>query len=1088
MTALPPGLARLQPGVVFREADLGGAEPKSARLEPGEPGSWIGKPLALALFLLAVSPLRAADLLDPATWRALPSDGVTLAISADRDGQGDPALRLDYDFHGKAGWAAARRIVEINLPAAWELRFSLSGQGPSNHLEVKLLDARENVYWHVLRNVVWPAEAEPVRIKERQVSFAWGPDSAAPPPLTRIAELELTVTAATGGQGTVWISGLEVVPREAASPNPKAVDIVPGEPDATGGQEIAIDLHGLTELGGLTLRWEPGKTPGRVALEISEDGQTFQPVRKAEPRGAARSDFYLPDAEARAVRLRLREPGPAGFGLSGVEVRPLEVGASRNAFVSMLAAEAPRGAYPRAYLNEQSYWTVVGVDQDPVEALFSEDGAIELAERYSLEPFVRLDDPAEEGSGGRLFSWADANIEQTLAEGYLPIPSVSWDVPAEQPALRLAITALAAPVSGGSALLARYRLENRSDRRRSGQLQLAARPFQVNPPQQFLNDPGGFSRLSHVACVDGGLAIEGAPSLFLSPAARCGAMTFDEGSPFERLTLGTVPDRTEVDDAEGQATGILGWRFDLAPGEAFEVVAAGGSNREARGPAEGLARGGAERFAKLEEQVAAAWRQRLDRVVLDLPPAAGAIARTIRSSLAWVLIHRHGVALQPGSRAYARSWIRDGALSGVALLRLGEIDAAREFVEWFAGFQAADGTVPCCVDRRGADSVPEHDSHGEFIHLIAEVYRYGRNRAWGEKMLPAVERAVDHLEVLRQSRRTEAWRGKDAFGLLPESISHEGYSAKAVHSYWDDFFAYRGFDDAVELARALGHEDLATAWGARRDEFRTDLLASIEKTRARAGLRTLPGSVELADLDSTATTIALDPGGLLSYLPRRALDATFESFFAELSARRSGAKEWEVYTPYEIRHVGAFLRLGWRKPALSALDFYLGDRRPLAWNQWPEVVSRDPRAARFIGDMPHGWVATDFIRSALDLFAYERRADEALVLAAGVPAAWLDPTEGRPGGIAVHGLRTPWGGLTYHLTRQGAGVRYEIEGKGLDLPPGGIVLSWPLDGRVGSVQVNGAPAAIRPDGTFTLRQLPATVDLFKLQEGKGFQP
>ena len=74
-------------------------------------------------------------------------------------------------------------------------------------------------------------------------------------------------------------------------------------------------------------------------------------------------------------------------------------------------------------------------------------------------------------------------------------------------------------------------------------------------------------------------------------------------------------------------------------------------------------------------------------------------------------------------------------------------------------------------------------------------------------------------------------------------------------------------------------------------------------------------------------------------------------------------------------------------PAL--LDFFLAGRRPAAWNQWAEVVGRDPRELRFIGDMPHGWVASDFIRSFLDLFAYERPRDRALVLAAGIPVEWL---------------------------------------------------------------------------------------------------
>jgi hypothetical protein len=472
---------------------------------------------------------------------------------------------------------------------------------------------------------------------------------------------------------------------------------------------------------------------------------------------------------------------------------------------------------------------------------------------------------------------------------------------------------------------------------------------------------------------------------------------------------------------------------------------------------------GPVRFAALLEETRRTWREKLGRVTLDLPPEAAPLAQILRSSLAYILIHRDGPAIQPGSRAYARSWIRDGALTGTALLRLGRPGPAREFAEWFAGFQYPDGKVPCCVDRRGADPVPEHDSHGELIHLIAEVFRYTGDRAFAGRLFRHVERAVDHIEALRQSRRTAAYREGEKrafFGLLPESISHEGYSAKPVHSYWDDLFAYRGLDAAAYLAAALGRTDLAAAWSARRDEFRRDLLASLAFVREHGGIDYLPGSAELADFDSTSTTIALDPAGLDPYLPRAALVGTFERFYREFTARRAGTREWDGYTPYEIRHVGAFLRLGWKARAHELLAFYLADRRPIAWNQWPEVVKREPRKPGFLGDLPHGWVASDFIRSALDLFAYERRQDRSLVLAAGVPESWL----ARPAGVAVGGLATPWGRLGYRLARHAGGVRYAIPA-GSAVPPGGLVLTWPLAGRPARALVDGHPAALGADGT-----------------------
>jgi hypothetical protein len=38
------------------------------------------------------------------------------------------------------------------------------------------------------------------------------------------------------------------------------------------------------------------------------------------------------------------------------------------------------------------------------------------------------------------------------------------------------------------------------------------------------------------------------------------------------------------------------------------------------------------------------------------------------------------------------------------------------------------------------------------------------------------------------------------YGLLPESISHEGYSAKPMHSYWDDLWALKGYAAGIRIA------------------------------------------------------------------------------------------------------------------------------------------------------------------------------------------------------------------------------------------------------------------------------------------------
>ncbi len=50
------------------------------------------------------------------------------------------------------------------------------------------------------------------------------------------------------------------------------------------------------------------------------------------------------------------------YELAELEVEDLAFGATPNAFVQALAAESPRGRYPRGFHGEQPYWTIVGVE------------------------------------------------------------------------------------------------------------------------------------------------------------------------------------------------------------------------------------------------------------------------------------------------------------------------------------------------------------------------------------------------------------------------------------------------------------------------------------------------------------------------------------------------------------------------------------------------------------------------------------------------------------------------------------------------------------------------------------------------------
>jgi len=410
--------------------------------------------------------------------------------------------------------------------------------------------------------------------------------------------------------------------------------------------------------------------------------------------------------------------------------------------------------------------------------------------------------------------------------------------------------------------------------------------------------------------------------------------------------------------------------------------------------------------------------------------------------------------LRPGTRSYDRSWIRDGAMISEALLRLGDGDVATDYLRWYAPHQFAGGKVPCCVDARGADPTPENDSEGELIFLAAEVYRYGGDEALLRSVWPRVEAAARYMDAMRAAERTAIEGNPDGamlHGLLPPSISHEGYSSKPAYSYWDDFWALRGYDDAVFIAGVLGERVALARLTRSRDDFRRDLEASVAASAKARHIDYIPGAADLGDFDPTSTTIALAPGGEGDRLPKDLLAGTFDAYWRAFVKRRDGDQTWDAFTPYELRAIGAFTRLGRRGRADALLDFFLKDRRPLAWNGWAEVVGREARKPRFIGDMPHAWVASDYVRSVLDMFAFERDSDHALVLAAGLPPAWFEGT-----GVGVRDLRTPYGPLTWSARSRRGILVLRVSGAH---PPGGYLFPWPFAGPPGPTRFDGHPLA-----------------------------
>jgi hypothetical protein len=400
-------------------------------------------------------------------------------------------------------------------------------------------------------------------------------------------------------------------------------------------------------------------------------------------------------------------------------------------------------------------------------------------------------------------------------------------------------------------------------------------------------------------------------------------------------------------------------------------------------------------------------------LAIDGPPPIDDLSRAVHASIGYILVEH----MRPGPRAYARVWVRDATLMSDALLRAGDTATVRQFIQWFVPYQATDGAVPCCIPG----PVPELDSDGEFIALITEYVRYTGDSTVFHWAWPRIAAAVANLDSLRHS---------DSLGLIPKSISHEGYTGRPEHSVWDDCWAIKGYTDAGAVAQ--------------RDTLSARLDAAIAKTGDF-----VPGAIDIDDFDPTSTAIALSPTEC--NLPRAPLERTFAMYDSIFHLRVAG--KTAAYSPYEFRNAGALLRLNERQLAWQVIAAGLRDRHPAAWYAWPEVAFRDTAAANVVGDRPHGWVAAELVRSVLDLFAYSENDDSTLVLGAGVQRAWLTP------GVRVTGLHTPFGVLAFREWDDHGTLRVHVDDT-LDVPPNGIMIRAPVGASDDFIVVRALPADV----------------------------
>ncbi len=889
-------------------------------------------------------------------------------------------------------------------------------------------------------------------------------------------------------RGTVWGFSIyeirlkspddEIIVSASTSVNKKIVDnLFDGNKktywhsDKNENQWLKIDFRKPREYSGIFIHWHPNDYAIEYDVFASTDAQNWTKIYRVKNSDGGRDRIYVEDGESRYLKIELKKSsGQKGYGISEIEIKGVEEKVTPIKKFEIAAEDSLKGFYPKYLQNKQSYWTVVGIDSDVKESLVNEEGALEVdKESFTIEPFLYLNN--------KLITWADVKLEQDLEKKYLPIPLVKWD----HNDFTLIAKFFPSGEINNSEIIAWYKIKNNLNTKLDGKLFLAIRPFQVNPPWQLLNTTGGLAKVSSISYDDKIVTVNNEKYIIpLTKPTNFGAAEYASGDITKYLKEGKVPPNKIINDLSSYASAALEYILEIEPNEEkdiFILIPLYDSKLkniayESNMTYDQAVLLGTEKFNKSVNY----WDSKLSYFEINLPPEDLKLARTIRSNLAYILINKDGPRIQPGSRSYNRSWIRDGSLTSSALLKMGLTKEVREFIDWYAKYIFPNGHVPCAVDDRGAEHVPENDSHGQYIYLCMQYYNYTKDKFFLKQHLSNIIKVADYIISLRNKRKSTEYKNgpiekRILYGLVPESISHEGYSEKPMHSYWDNFFALKGLKDATKIMEILGERDLKNKYAREVLDYRKDLYESIKLAMQTHGISYIPGCAELGDFDATSISIGIYPVDEFDYMPRKELENTLNIYYKDVEKRILGKNWGENFTPYEHRNLRSFIYLNQKEKAHKILDYFFSCQRPYNWNHWAEIVWRIEDAPYFIGDMPHTWVGSDYINSVRSFFVIENENNGNITLCKGLKDEWLEYKYG----VSVKNLPTVWGILNYELKKIDNVVKARIYGNFKQ--PGDIILFSPISKPIKEVKINGKQWKNFSSTEIKFKKIPVEVEI-----------
>ena len=375
-----------------------------------------------------------------------------------------------------------------------------------------------------------------------------------------------------------------------------------------------------------------------------------------------------------------------------------------------------------------------------------------------------------------------------------------------------------------------------------------------------------------------------------------------------------------------------------------------------------------------------------------------------------------------GEGFYDEFYIRDGAYQVMELEEAGMWDAARKSVELYLPRQRPDG--------RFESQAGQFDANGQALWVLWQYYKMTADRAFLERVWPAMKRATDWtIKTLAETRSDP-----DYPGLLPKALADGEYLwAGKNHIVGYDFWNLRGLLVTADAARILGKAEEAVALEKEASAYRAAMDAAMKKN----GMAWFPPSWELVGThwgntetewpthifpknDSRVTS-------LISFLRN-----DFGGGYVEGTIRWMGVPE--VIHPY----MGAYttmadLSLGNDQRVVE--DFYWYLLHSTAAHAFPEGIYYNSRTAWW-STIPHVTGACNYAIMLRHMLVHEQESE--LQLLKAVPDWWL--ANGQE--IRIRRLPTWFGEVSLTVTGRPEGVEVKFDRPARE-QPSNIILYLP---------------------------------------------